>query len=701
MFDFFRNTLTSWQWALLALVPPAIIALYFLKLRRQPLEVPSTYLWKRSIEDLHVNSLWQRLRQNLLLFLQLLLVALAMLALLRPGWEGEKLDGDRFIFLVDNSASMSATDAAENKRRLEEAKKLVDGMIDQMDSGMTAMIIRFADSPQVVQEFTDNRRLLHERLATIEPTVRSTDLHGALDLADGLANPGRLTTEEGGREIDVVEAQPATIYIFSDGRFQDVEGFALGNLKPFYIPIGSLDAQNVAITAFSTRRSEARPEERQAFVQVTNFMDSAQSIVVELQLNAEFLDAKQVEVPAGESSGVAFPLADAPAGRLSARLKYELSTPNKRDVFEQDDVGFAALNETEPGKVLVVTPGNVALEVTMATQRAGRLAEIDAKAPDYLTSTEYQRDADAGTYDLVIFDQCVPPKMPRANTLFIGRLPPESGWQGDSGQAASPLAAAGSEPAAAARAAQREVSPQIIDWDRSHPLLGSVELGSVQLADSLVLEPPPGASVLIDSTAGPIAAIAPRDAYQDAVLGFEIIGRDKDGAVLPNTNWPRMHSFPTFFLNVLEYLAGGSEDSQLASVPPGHPVELRAPGGVPELNVIDPTGREFRVQRSAGDVFPFHDTNRLGVYEVRRGEQVIERFAVNLFDRQESNVRLRPSQDEEGSTIRPADIRIGNIDVVATVGRTPTRKEGWKLVLASALAVLVFEWYVYNRRVYL
>ena len=79
------------------------VALYFLKLRRQPLEVPSTYLWKRSIEDLHVNSLWQRLRQNLLMFLQLLLIALAMLALLRPGWEGTKLDGDRFIFLVDNS----------------------------------------------------------------------------------------------------------------------------------------------------------------------------------------------------------------------------------------------------------------------------------------------------------------------------------------------------------------------------------------------------------------------------------------------------------------------------------------------------------------------------------------------------------------------------------------------------------------------
>ncbi len=73
------NMLNWWQWGLLLAVPPAIILLYFLKLRREPLEVPSTYLWHRTIEDLHVNSIWQRLRQNLLLFLQLLLIALVIL----------------------------------------------------------------------------------------------------------------------------------------------------------------------------------------------------------------------------------------------------------------------------------------------------------------------------------------------------------------------------------------------------------------------------------------------------------------------------------------------------------------------------------------------------------------------------------------------------------------------------------------------
>jgi hypothetical protein len=586
---------------------------------------------------------------------------------------------------------------AEAKNRLAEAKKLVGGLIDQMDSGMTAMIISFADTPQVVQEFADNRRLLRERLATIEPSVRGTDLRGALDLADGLANPGRITTEEGGMEIDVVEAQPATVYIFSDGRFEDVKGFSLGNLKPVYVPIGSLEAKNLAITAVATRRSESKPEERQAFVQVANFTGEPQKTVVEIVHDGHFLDAKEVEVPGGESSGLVFPLANAPAGKLTAKLKYDLGEGVTHDALAQDDLGYAALNDAKPGRVLVITPGNLALEVSLATKRAGRLGEIQIKAPNYLESNDYKREVEAGAYNLVIYDQVAPNVMPRANTVIIGRLPP-----GPVGR--------GREDASVGRAAsdgkkndedKRAVGPQIIDWDRSHPLLASVELGNVDVADSLVLDPPPGAGVLIDSTAGPIAAIAPRDAYQDVVLGFEIFGQDKAGGRTVNTNWPRRLSFPTFWLNVLEYLAGGTEDSQIAQARPGRPVELHPAGNAPELTIVDPKGKEHKVKRSAEDIFAFHDTQELGVYDVRRRDQVIERFAVNLFDRQESDVRVRPSQDPEAKTVEPADIHIGHVDVAASVGETPSRKEVWKAVLAVALFVLVFEWYIYNRRVYL
>src|SRR5438874_1100138 len=71
-----------WAGIILLLVPVFILLLYFLKLKRKPLHVPSTFLWKKSIEDLHVNSLFQWLRENVLLLLQILTVLVLIYALM-------------------------------------------------------------------------------------------------------------------------------------------------------------------------------------------------------------------------------------------------------------------------------------------------------------------------------------------------------------------------------------------------------------------------------------------------------------------------------------------------------------------------------------------------------------------------------------------------------------------------------------------
>ena len=101
-------------------------------------------------------------------------------------------------------------------------------------------------------------------------------------------------------------------------------------------------------------------------------------------------------------------------------------------------------------------------------------------------------------------------------------------------------------------------------------------------------------------------------------------------------------------------------------------------------------------------MFQFHDTTELGVYDVRRGDQVIERFAVNLFDRQESDVRVRPTQDAktERRSGRPIFASATSTWRRRSARRRRARKSG-RSVLACALFVLVLEWYIYNRRVYL
>src|SRR3954452_23839480 len=108
-------SINSWAAVVLFLAPVGLLLLYFLKLKRKPQAVPSTFLWKKSIEDLHVNRLLQWLRKNILLLLQLLVILAAIYAVLAPRLHGSQSAGRHYILVIDNSASMSATDVKPNR----------------------------------------------------------------------------------------------------------------------------------------------------------------------------------------------------------------------------------------------------------------------------------------------------------------------------------------------------------------------------------------------------------------------------------------------------------------------------------------------------------------------------------------------------------------------------------------------------------
>src|SRR5260370_676140 len=148
-----------WSLALLLLlIPPAILLLYFLRLKRKPLQVPSTFLWRRSIEDLHVNSLFQWLRENVLLLLQVLTVLFLIYSVLSFQLHGKDTDTRRFILIVDNSASMAATDVAPS--RLEQAKKEALAQLDEHAPDDSGMRIVFNSSAEIRHAYTtDNGSL--------------------------------------------------------------------------------------------------------------------------------------------------------------------------------------------------------------------------------------------------------------------------------------------------------------------------------------------------------------------------------------------------------------------------------------------------------------------------------------------------------------------------------------------------------------
>lgn len=659
MSDLFSTPLSNLQWLLFGLVPPAIVALYFLKLRRVPLEVPSTYLWRRTIEDMHVNSLWQKLRQNLLLFLQLLMVGLLMLACLRPSWQGQSAYQDRLIFLLDNSASMSATDVAPN--RLEAAKKKIDDLIEQMDHGDAAMLISFNDSPYVNQPFTTNKSSLRKALASVEPTSRTSDVGEALRIAAGLANPGR-SGDSGSDDVAAAEARPADVFVLSDGGFRSVPEFSWGNLRPIYVPMGEATAANLAIVAFQSQGNPARPDQMEAFVEVENFSEIDQQVELSLSLGDELLDASQITIAAGKVQGTSFSFNRIESGTLKIELEID-------DDLAADNVAYAAINPGRRARVVMMTDGNDAIELAFGTSSATKLAEVTMMSVESLASDEYKSIANEGNCDLIIYDRCSPEELPRCNTLFLASVPPGDRWVQE----------------------EEAIGPVIIDVDGSHPLMKYLAFGDVQIARSQPVDGPQGAQVLIDSDVGALMMIAPREGFEDAVLGFPIMTTDDDGDTAANTTWPRRTSFPLFCKNLLEYLGNSGGASQQINVLPGAVVPLRFDNAGVTISVTPPIGKTIKVARNRNNAYIYTQTSHVGVYDVKidNEEDVASRFSVNLMDPIES--RIVPQEVFETAWNK----------VEGETQFKPSRRDAWRWILFLALIVLIGEWYIYNRRVYL
>ena len=672
------NTLSPWQWLILAAIPPAILSLYFLKLRRRDVVVPSTLLWKRAIEDLHVNSIWQRLRNNLLLILQLLFMAFVILACLRPGWSGMNRIGERRIYIIDNSASMGATDS--NPTRLEAAKAKVRELIEDTSSNDVGMLIAFSDRADVRQGFTNDKRRLLDAVASIQVTSHTTDAREALRAAAGLANPGR-TSFEDNKDVQVADAVPATVYLVTDGAIGDLGEADYGQLKIEYIPVGVVDTPNLGIVGFAVERNEEQPDRLEAFARVINTGRDTVECTTSLYLDDVLLDAGTLSVNGGQEAGLRFEMQGIERGKLKLELDHD-------DALLVDNTAYAAIRPSRQMSVLLITSGNAALEAALKTSRVQQIADVTFESAAYLATPEYTTTASDSKFDLVIFDACTPTKMPASNTLFLGSLPP------DDIQTTTTQRGTQSEEINSTTSKWQfgpPVSPALIlDVNRLSPITQYLEMASVNIVEARTISPPENGTILMTSDSGPVFALAPRGPFQDAILGFDIVRSGPNGPEM-NTDWGIKRSFPVFVYGAVEYLGGGTTQASAPSVRPGWPINLTLSSRSATYEIVDPKQDRTTIDRGPDGRFIYTQTDVPGTYEVLAPglEYPVEMFCSNLFSASESNLAIGTEIQTNAEKIKATDITIR------------ARQETWRWLLMLGLILLMIEWVVFNKRVFI
>jgi VWA domain-containing protein len=702
------------------------------------MQVPSTFLWKKAIEDLHVNSLFQWLRQNILLLLQLLLFVVFLYSLLGFRYHGSGTRGAHYILLIDNSASMSAKDVAPT--RLEWAKQQALEQIDAAGENDFGMVLVFNSKATTLQGYTNNRAKLREAVRSIEQTQRATRIEEALSLAESLANPIRATEaqavrppdEEKGREKEYVPPQgiPTTVHLYSDGRFLPLSeaalsslaaheagaAKALGNLTLRYHLAGKVGAQNVnnlGIVGFNALRYNLGDPKAanldvarlQVLVRVQNFRTQPAQAKLRLDVlhNGKLVHPEQrllqipkrnitqrdidAEIEERDEPGEATVTFLLPAFDLRDNLVLHAYLENPNDDFADDDEAWLAIGAIRKAKLLIIGPPNVILDAFFEQEAAQRLATVEHLGADAIGKDTYVKRARSGDFDLVIFDRCHPQDeadLPQANTMFLDDVPPP--WQ------------RGQEPLK---------NPFLLVSKKDHPLLRWITtLYDVGMSEAFLFHPeknldpkvqkqlelpegdpsrrtlPPVTRILEAGGGVPMMLAITRGSYTDVVLTFPLINRKGELA----TNWALQPSFPLFIRNVL-YMLGNVDDAvRVLSVQPGEPMVLRPEAGIRQVTIHGPGGTRTRMERGNRPDFIFADTEKTGVYKVERDDNATRWFSVNLLDGNESN--LEPKET----------ITIGNESVAAGEERRQPR-ELWKWILAAAVLLLLAEWHIYNRRI--
>jgi hypothetical protein len=520
-----------------------IIVFYMLRLRRQPRAVSSLLLWQKVLEDQTANAPWQRLRRNLLLLLQLLILALLVLALSRPYRTVEATVSGNVILLIDVSASMQATDVPPS--RLEAAKDEARRIISTLGPENSVTLIAVADTPRPLGSASANaeRATLTAALDTLPATETAANWETALALAAARAS---------------TQAE-SNIVILSDGAINPAEQDRLRQLSlpatVQWLAVGQSEPDNQAIVALSSREGRQGTE---LFARVVNYSSEPVSTRLEIRVDEQLFDARNLDLAAYPTGSTSLTFTNLPptAQAITARLSRadDLALDNQASTYRR----------ATAGRVLLVSPGNAYLERAFGLIPGLSLVR---SLPNTPPSEE--------PFDLIIYDRTLPNTLPPPPTSLLFIAPPSD---------------------TALFAVTGTFTPGLtLNRNQSHPVMTYLTLRQTRIAQAQRLTLPGWAVPLISQSNHPLLAVGEQNGQRVGVLAFNLL----------QSNLPLQIDFPILINNLSSWLLNQpalfNEESNTPSLlnpaesnlrPPSQPPFQAGSGGETALAGSTLTGQQ-------------------------------------------------------------------------------------------------------------
>jgi len=636
----------------LAVGGAAIVTLYLLKLKRRRFEVPFVALWDRVLGASEARSLWRKLRRLLSLLIQLAIFAMVVVSLGDPRLRAGA-DGRTVALVVDQSASMQAEDGAAlpgevaatvsaKRTRLEEAKRAAAELVRGLGDDDEAIVIGLDARPTPRTGLGADARELLSAIDALETVDAPADLDGAMraaaDALRGRSNPTIVLISDGGYDDAALARAIAPAMKGADVRYRPV-----GGARP---------VENAAITAFAVRRYRANQTAYEVLVEARSFAQKPIAARLELVQEGEVVEVERLTLAPGQTVTRRYPNLAGEGTRLEARLVADAPAGAKAalDALPVDDRAYAVLPPRKKLRVLLVTKGNLFLE--------GALLLDENLAVDKVAPGGYDA-ALAAKHDAVVLDGFVPPAAPPVHALYVDP-------RGDG----SPFPLRG------------EIKdPLVTELAAEHPLARWLALKDLNITRASRFQLGPGDVAVASSLRQPIIAARDRDGRKVVALGFD----------LRQSDLPLRVAFPILLVNTLEWFAG-SDGGLVASFPTGRPIRLMAPAGATELAVRDAAGVTVRAPVIEGRA-PYL-AERAGFLDVSAtgartgGGNAPSLVAANLTSPDEARALLRPTLVVDGKTLAAPER-----------GALGVPRALWPLLIFAALALLLVEWWTYNRRV--